>query len=215
MNTASPMPFPRSGVYAITDGPRDDLFAAAEAAIAGGIRVLQYRDGTSDAERRRSEADELGRMCARSGVTFLVCDDIALAGDVRAGVHLTGDHASVAEARAVLGADGIVGVSCFGSLDRARRYRDQGADYVSFGAMYASPTLPDAVPVPHDVLTHAGALDIPVVAIGGITADNAPRLLDAGADLVAAISSIFGARDIQSAARRLADLFDSAPGTAA
>ncbi|URL58057.1 thiamine phosphate synthase [Luteibacter flocculans] len=200
------------GVYAITDGPRDDLFAAVEAALAGGARLLQYRDKTTDAERRRAEADELSRICARYGVPFIVNDDVALARETGGGVHLGYPDGSIAEARAQLGPDAIIGVSCYGSIERARQLQAEGADYLGFGAMYASTTKRHATVVPHDVVTQAKALGLPIVAIGGITPDNAQAVIDAGADYLAVVSAIFSAPDIQTATRRLADLFDPRPG---
>ncbi|WP_413624304.1 thiamine phosphate synthase [Luteibacter sp. Lutesp34] len=196
------------GIYAITDGPRDDLFAAVEAALAGGARLLQYRDKTADAERRRSEADEISRICARYDVPFIVNDDVALARDTGGGVHLGREDVSIAEAREALGPDAIIGVSCYGSIERARQVRTEGADYLAFGAMYPSPTKPHAPVAPHDVLTQAKALGLPVVAIGGIAVDNARVLIDAGADYLAVVSAIFAAPDIQTATRRFADLFE-------
>lgn len=200
------------GVYAITDGPRDDLFAAAEAALAGGARLLQYRDKTTDTERRRAEADELSRICARYGVPFIVNDDVALARETGGGVHLGYPDASIAEARAQLAPDAIIGVSCYGSIERARQLQAEGADYLGFGAMYASTTKRHATVISHDVVTQAKALGLPIVAIGGITADNAQAVIDAGADYLAVVSAIFSAPDIQTATRRLADLFDPRPG---
>lgn len=196
------------GIYAITDGPRDDLFAAVEATLAGGARLLQYRDKTADAERRRSEADEISRICARYDVPFIVNDDVALARDTGGGVHLGREDVSIAEARAALGPDAIIGVSCYGSIERARQLQGEGADYLAFGAMYPSPTKPHAPVAPHDVLTQAKALGLPIVAIGGITVDNARVLIDAGADYLAVVSAIFAAPDIQTATRRFADLFE-------
>jgi thiamine-phosphate pyrophosphorylase len=203
---------PGKGVYAITDGPRDDLFAAAEAALAGGVRILQYRDKTQDTSRRRAEATELSSMCARYEVPFIVNDDVPLALETGGGVHLGREDVSIAEARAVLGSDAIIGVACYGSLERARQLKDEGANYLAFGATYPSPTKPWAPVAPHDLLTQVAALGLPVVAIGGITPDNGRVLIDAGADYLAAVSAIFAAPDIQTAARRFANLFDPQPG---
>ncbi|NII55041.1 thiamine phosphate synthase [Luteibacter sp. SG786] len=208
MTTLIRSPLSGKGIYAITDGPRDDLFAAVEAALAGGARLLQYRDKTGDAERRRAEADEISRICARYDVPFIVNDDVALARDTGGGVHLGREDVSIAEARAALGPDAIIGVSCYGSIERARQLQGEGADYLAFGAMYPSPTKPHAPIAPHDVLTQAKALGLPIVAIGGITVDNARVLIDAGADYLAVVSAIFAAPDIQTATRRFADLFE-------
>jgi thiamine-phosphate pyrophosphorylase len=212
MTTLLRLPLTGKCVYAITDGPRDDLFAAVEAALAGGARLLQYRDKTTDAARRRSEADDISRMCARHDVPFIVNDDVALAGETGGGVHLGREDVSIAEARAELGADAIIGVSCYGSIERARQLHTEGADYLAFGAMYPSTTKPHAPVAPHDVLTQVRALGLPVVAVGGISVDNARAVIDAGADYIAVVSAIFAAPDIQTATRRFADLFDPRPG---
>jgi thiamine-phosphate pyrophosphorylase len=212
MTTLLRSPLIGKGVYAITDGPRDDLFAAVEAALAGGARLLQYRDKTADAARRLSEADEISRICARYDVPFIVNDDVALARETGGGVHLGREDVSIAEARAALGADAIIGVSCYGSIERARQLHAEGADYLAFGAMYPSTTKPHAPVAPHDVLTQARSLGLPVVAIGGISVDNAQPVIDAGADYIAVVSAIFAAPDIQTATRRFAELFDPRPG---
>ncbi|UPG93955.1 thiamine phosphate synthase [Luteibacter aegosomatissinici] len=201
------------GVYAITDGPRDDLFAAVEAALAGGARMLQYRDKTTDKARRSQEAAELASICARYEVPLIINDDVGLAKECgAAGVHLGVQDVSIAEARAALGPEAIIGVSCYGSLERAAQMRDEGADYLGFGAMYPSRTKPHAPVTTHDVLTQATRLGLPVVAIGGLTPDNTKPVIDAGADYVAVVSAIFAAPDIQAATRRFADLFDARPG---
>ncbi|WP_369930980.1 thiamine phosphate synthase [Xanthomonas sp. NCPPB 2632] len=200
------------GVYAITDGPRDDLFAAVEAALAGGVRMLQYRDKTADADRRRIEADEISRLCAHHDVPFIVNDDVPLALATGGGVHLGREDVSIAEARAVLGRDAIIGVSCYGSLERAQQLAAEGADYLAFGAMYPSTTKPHAPVASNDVLTQVARLGLPVVAVGGITPDNGRVLLEAGADYIAVVSAIFAADDIQTAARQFAGLFDPHPG---
>ncbi|WP_043692097.1 thiamine phosphate synthase [Luteibacter sp. 9133] len=200
------------GVYVITDGPRDDLFAAVEAALAGGARMLQYRDKSTDADRRRREADEISRLCALHDVPFIVNDDVPLALATGGGVHLGREDVSIAEARAELGPDAIIGVSCYGSLERAKQLAGEGANYLAFGAMYPSTTKPHAPVAPHDVLTQVTLLGLPVVAIGGITPDNGRVLIEAGADYLAVVSAVFAAPDIQAATRRFADLFDSRPG---
>ncbi|MGN6518977.1 MAG: thiamine phosphate synthase [Dokdonella sp.] len=200
------------GLYAISDGPRADLREACAAALEGGARLLQYRDKTADAPRRLAEARALQALCARHGVPLIVNDDVDLAAAVgAAGVHLGEDDAEPAEARARLGAQAIVGVSCYDSLERARHYAAAGADYLAFGAFFASPTKPHARVASPRLLREAKAFGLPLVAIGGITHDNAHGLIDAGADAVAVISALFGARDVRAAARRFSDLFESDP----
>jgi thiamine-phosphate pyrophosphorylase len=206
--SASP-PFPR-GLYAISDGPRADLVAVCAAALEGGARVLQYRDKTTDAARRLDEARALRTLCLRHGVPLIVNDDVELAVAAGAdGVHLGEDDASIDEARARLGANAIIGVSCYDSLARARQFAAAGANYLAFGAFFPSPTKPHArLATPH-LLREAKSLDLPLVAIGGITPENAPMVIDAGADAVAVVSAVFARADIAAQARRFARLFTS------
>ncbi len=198
------------GLYAITDGPRGDLLVAAEAALAGGARMLQYRDKSTDPVRRHTEAMTLQTLCQAHGVPLIINDDIALAAAVgAAGVHLGERDADIATARTRLGPDSIIGASCYDSLSRARQLAAAGADYLAFGAFHLSPTKPHARHASPTLLRDAAALGLPRVAIGGITPDNGGALIDAGADLLAVISGVFGAADVRAAARRYADLFES------
>jgi thiamine-phosphate pyrophosphorylase len=199
---------PRSGLYAITDGPRRDLLPAVEAALRGGAAVLQYRDKTRDALRRIEEARKLCELCARCQVPLIINDDIELARAVgAAGVHLGRDDGEIALARARLGPHAIIGVSCYDSLARASELVAAGPDYLAFGAFYPSPTKPNAKQAAPNLLRDAKALGLSLVAIGGITPDNAPPLLDAGADFLAVISGIFASGDPEAAARKYAALF--------
>lgn len=208
-------PFPRlSGLYAISDGPRPDLLDACAAALEGGAAVLQYRDKTGGHERRLREAHALQALCARHGVPLIVNDDIGLAAAIgAAGVHLGEGDAPIGEARTRLGRDAIIGVSCYDSSERARQFAALGADYLAFGAFFPSPTKPGARAAAPHLLRDAKALGVPLVAIGGITHDNAPVLIEAGADAVAIISALFGAPDVRAAARRFADLFEMPPAS--
>lgn len=196
------------GLYAITNGPRLDLGEAVSAALAGGACVIQYRDKTTNHDRREAEAAMLARICAVQSIPLIINDDIDLA--LRcgaAGVHLGSNDDNAKTARTRLGNDAIIGISCYVSLDRARRAVDEGASYVAFGAFHPSPTKPHAPHARLAILIEARSLGVPVVAIGGITPDNASELIDAGADCVAVISSLFDAPDIEAAARRLSQLF--------
>lgn len=196
------------GLYAITDGPRDDLVEVCAAALAGGAAILQYRDKTTDAARRWREATALQALCARHGVPLIINDDVELAMQVgAAGVHLGEDDAVFGSARARLGADAIIGVSCYDSLERARQFAAVGADYLAFGAFFASPTKPQARSATLQLLRDAKSLGLPLVAIGGITPDNGPALIEAGADAVAVVSALFARTDIAAEARRFAHLF--------
>lgn len=206
--TFSKTALPRFGLYAITDGPRADLIVAAQAALRGGAAVLQYRDKTDATERRTSEATALLELCRRHGVPLIVNDDVELAAAIGAdGVHLGADDDSITAARARLGGEAIIGVSCYASLERARAAAATGADYLAFGAFFASPTKPAAVRANIELLQAAKPLGLPLVAIGGITPDNTQPLIAAGADFVAAISGIFRGGDPAEAAHRYAALF--------
>lgn len=199
---------PRSGLYAITDGPRTDLIDAVAAALRGGAALIQYRDKSDDAMRRHAEAGALVRLCAVHGAPLIVNDDVELAAACEAaGVHLGEDDADVAHARAVLGPQALVGVSCYDSLERARTAAAAGADYLAFGAFYPSPTKPRARRASLELLHAARPLGLPLVAIGGITPDNAKPLIEAGANFVAVVSGVFAAADPEAAARTYAQAF--------
>jgi thiamine-phosphate pyrophosphorylase len=200
--------FPARGLYAITDGPRADLVGACTAALEGGAAVLQYRDKTSDHACRRDEARALAALCTRHRMPLIVNDDVELAAGIgAAGVHLGEHDADIAAARSRLGNGAIIGVSCYDSLERARDLAAAGADYLAFGAFFPSPTKPQARRATPDLLRAARAFGKPLVAIGGITPDNAADLIAAGADFVAVVSGVFGQPDVTDAARRYASLF--------
>lgn len=184
------------GLYAITSGSSDHLFDAVDSALRGGARVIQYREKTNDRARRLSEALAIAELCESYRVPLIINDDIHLAMEIEgAGVHLGRNDSDIASARARLGATRIIGVSCYDSPERARDAAAAGADYIAFGAFFTSPTKPHAPRASLDLLRAAKQFGLPVVAIGGITPDNARLLIDAGADYVAAISSVFGLPD--------------------
>lgn len=200
------------GLYAITDAlliPNDRLMAAVEQAILGGARLIQYRDKSHDAARRLAQAGALNELCQRHAVPLIINDDVELVAQVgAAGVHVGKDDPAFAIARACLGKNALIGVSCYDRLDLALEAARAGADYVAFGAFFPSPTKPTEIRASVALLRKArAALSVPIVAIGGITPDNAPLLLDVGADALAVVSGVFGQPDIQAAARRYANLF--------
>ncbi|MDE3210326.1 MAG: thiamine phosphate synthase [Pseudomonadota bacterium] len=198
----------RGGLYAITDGPRADILDVVAAALEGGARVLQYLDETTDAARRLAEASAIGQLCRAHDVPLLIHEDVSLAQAVGAsGVHLASAGEDMARARAVLGPASIIGVACRGSLENARIAARAGANYISFGAFFPSPTKPLAPRAPLELLRQSAGFGVPRVAIGGITPDNGGVLLAAGAEYLASISAVFGGRDVRHAAQRLSDLF--------
>lgn len=199
---------PRNGIYAITDGRSGHLVEQVEQALAGGVAMLQYRDLTSDASRRLTEATALATLCDRYDVPLVIDHDVDLAKAVgAAGVHLGQTDGDPAQARLALGTDAIVGVSCYASAELAIAAARAGASYVSFGAFFPSPTKPGAGRAPLELLKATADLGVPRVAIGGITIDNAGLLVDAGADFLATVSALFDARDTRTAAAQLASLF--------
>ena len=200
---------PRRGLYALTpDNPADDgvLLARVVAAIEGGAALVQYRDKSASADDRRRRATALVSACNRRGVPLIVNDAVELAADIgAAGVHIGRDDGDIDAARVLLGAARIIGVSCYDSLALARAAVAAGADYVAFGSCYVSATKPQARPCPITVLQQAAAeLPVPIVAIGGITAENAQALLSAGASLLAVIGALFDKIDVTAAARAFA-----------
>lgn len=207
------MPEFPGGVYAITPETPDTgrLLARVEAALAGGVAAVQYRDKSDDVARRHEQASELVALCRRFGVPLIVNDDLRLADLADAdGVHLGRDDGSVREARIILGKGRLVDTSCYQNLDLAQAAQAAGADYVAFGSFFASPTKPAAGRADADLLRAAARLiRIPIVAIGGITPANAPQLLDAGADSLAVLSALFDAPDIRAAAHALNQLFET------
>jgi thiamine-phosphate pyrophosphorylase len=200
-----------SGLYVITTataGGSEELLWRAEAALTGGARVLQYRDKSDDHARRLREASALAVLCRRHRALFIVNDDVELAARAGAGgVHVGRDDRGVAEARARLGAQALIGASCYDSLAHAEAATAAGADYLAFGSFYPSTIKPGAPrPVPA-LLGQARRFGLPLIAIGGITADNAAPLIAAGADAVAVISSVFLADDPAAASARFQPLF--------
>ncbi len=188
------------GLYGLTpDGLAPEALARlVERALDGGLRCLQYRNKTAAPAEARAQAAALAALCRRYGATFIVNDGVALAQAVDAdGVHLGEHDCALAQARHVLGPGKLIGISCYDSLERAAEAQAGGADYVAFGAVFASATKPQARRVDIAVIARARArLRLPIVAIGGIRPDNAPALLAAGVDAIAVASGLFEAPDV-------------------
>ena len=203
---------PIRGLYAVTPDLADTalLVAKVGAVLAGGACWLQYRNKVADSDARREQAGALLRLCRRHDAALIVNDDVELAREIDAdGVHVGAEDAAIPAARARLGRGKLVGASCYDDLQRARAAVAQGADYVAFGSFFASSVKPGAVRAPLSLLPAAHELGLSVVAIGGITLDNAGELIAAGADAIAVISALFAAPDPQAAARRFCELFQS------
>jgi len=201
-----------AGLYAITPDPTDaapPLTERVEQAIAGGARLIQYRDKGMDHRQRRDQAAALLAVCRAAGVPLIVNDDLELAREVGAdGVHLGRDDDDPRTARQRFGDGAIIGVSCYDDLSLSVAAEAAGADYVAFGSFFPSPTKPHAVRPDPTILTQARlSLRIPLVAIGGITPQNGSLLIAAGAQMLAVITGVFAQPDIAAAARAYTNLF--------
>jgi len=200
------------GLYAITDARVTDpkqIVRAVEQALLGGARLVQYRDKGDDDARRAETAGRLRRLTRTHGALLIINDDVELAAQSGAdGVHIGRHDAALREARARLGREAIIGVSCYNQFQLAQQAVAAGADYVAFGRFFPSRTKPDAVPADLDLLCRAKReLDVPVAAIGGIGIDNAAPLVAAGADMLAVVDGLFAQADIRAAAERFRALF--------
>ncbi|MDH3354115.1 MAG: thiamine phosphate synthase [Chromatiales bacterium] len=203
------------GLYAITDSGLigESLIDSVEATIHGGACVIQYRDKSVDQQRRVEEATALKQLCRHHDVLFVINDDLELAAQISAdGLHIGQDDGSLLEARQQLGEDAIIGISCYNSLELAIAAQEEGADYVAFGRFFSSNTKPDAVAADIALLERAKeSIKLPVVAIGGITAENGAQLVEAGADMLAVISDIFDrptVSEITAASQRFQPIFN-------
>ncbi|MGE5027809.1 MAG: thiamine phosphate synthase [Betaproteobacteria bacterium] len=201
-----------SGLYAITPECADtaSLLLKTRHALEGGARLVQYRNKGDDVALRHEQASELLVLCRRFHVPLIINDDVRLADLTGAdGIHLGRDDSNIRQARLILGPDKIIGVSCYNNLQRALEAETEGANYVAFGSFFASLTKPGATAAPLSLLHEAKqCLRIPVVAIGGVSPDNAATLVEAGADAVAVVSALFDSDDIRAAAFRFAVLFE-------
>ncbi len=200
-----------NGLYAVTPDSADtaDLSRRCVMALAGGARLLQYRNKVADSATRLAQAHALRAITREYGAVLIVNDDPWLAAEVDAdGVHLGAGDSKVAVARTVLGAGKLIGASCYNRMSLAVDAVGAGADYVAFGAFFASSVKPGAVKAEMGLLrTAKHELGVPIVAIGGINAQNGAALIEGGADALAVISAVFDANDIASAARDLKELF--------
>jgi thiamine-phosphate pyrophosphorylase len=206
-----------AGLYALTPDLDDTatLVAKVAAALAGGARAIQYRNKSASPELRREQAQALARLTSARGGLYIVNDDPELARDVDAdGVHVGEDDATIIAAREIVGADRLVGVSCYNDLSCAEAAVAAGADYIAFGSFFPSATKPGARRADVSLLARAASLGVPRVAIGGITPENASVLVAAGADALAVITSVFD-HDDDAEIARAAEAFVSAMGVIA
>lgn len=194
-------------LYAITDEgclKGRDLFEQAELALQGGVTCLQLRDKNMDTDTLAETASELLKICRRYGVPLIVNDNYSAALKSGAdGVHVGIDDAPVAEIRRIAGKDFIIGATAK-TVEQAVRAEKAGADYIGVGAVFPSPTKKNAIRItPSQLREIASSVEIPAVAIGGITADNAGEIKDCGQCGIAVVSAVFAADDVRSAAEKL------------
>jgi thiamine-phosphate pyrophosphorylase len=201
-----------NGLYAITDPTLlggEVLLTAVEDALANGVRILQYRDKLRPLASKVAEASRLQSLCRKHGATFLVNDDIDLCQAVNAdGVHLGQNDTSVIEARRRLGPQAVIGVSCHNSPELVAAAERDGASYVALGRFYPSLTKPDAPQARiNDLRRIRAQTNLPIAAIGGITAENGSELLTAGADMLAVVHYLFSTPDVAIRTKALMRLF--------
>lgn len=199
------------GLYLVTPNWDDTekLLVLTGQALQAGAALVQYRHKDAEPALRREQASALLALCRWHKVPLVINDHVALCQDIDAdGVHVGGTDASVASVRRTLGRGKIVGASCYGDIGLARNAQRRGASYVAFGGFYPSVVKVYPVTTPQDIVSQAKAeLKVPVVVIGGMTAPNAAPLVARGADMVAAISSVYQAPDAASAVRGFTALF--------
>jgi thiamine-phosphate pyrophosphorylase len=199
------------GLYLVTPNWDDTerLLAVTEQALGAGVALLQYRHKDASPALRAEQGAALLALCRRHGVPLIINDHVDLCQALDAdGIHVGGTDAALAAVRAALGPDKIVGASCYGDLPRALAAQAAGASYVAFGGFYPSRVKQYAVTTAPSIVNEARAvITVPSVVIGGMTPDNAAPLVARGADMVAAISSVYLADDPAAAVRSFRSLF--------
>ena len=201
------------GLYAITPDIADTdlLLAKVEAALQGGINMLQYRNKTANHKLQTQQARELLPMCRHYNAPLIINDSVKLCLTLDAdGVHLGADDDNLADVMARLGSGKILGASCYNRFDLALQAQKAGASYVAFGACFSSSTKPNAPVAGLDLFTRAKTeLAVPCVAIGGITLENAAKLIESGADAIAVIGALFNAVDIAKTSQQFTQMFQA------
>lgn len=202
-----------AGLYGITDDRLlgdTNLLSSAESALSAGCKILQYRSKIKEWEKQKEQASGLQRLCEEYQAPLIINDSVELCLEVNAaGVHLGKTDKSLSQAREILGPNKIIGVTCHDSVDAAIKADSEGADYAAFGRFFESNTKPEAIPADIEVLTKAKEkLSIPIVAIGGINAENGASLIKAGADMLAVIHAIFATDQVAEQTAKLVKLFD-------
>ena len=184
------------GLYVIADAEcigKFDILSKTQTVLSAGVKIIQYRDKINSASDRKVIAEQLQRLTKKHHCLLLINDDVELALSVKAdGVHLGKSDASIDNARKILGKDKIIGASCYADINNAKPAIDASADYIAFGSFFPSTIKPLAPKANIELIKRAKQeFEIPVCTIGGITPQNATTLLNAGADMIAVISSVF------------------------
>ena len=201
-------------LYAVTDRSwlnGETLYAQVEKALKGGVTFVQLREKALDEQAFLEEAKEIQKLCAQYHVPFVINDNVEIAAQIGAdGVHVGQSDMEAGDVREKLGPDRIIGVSAQ-TVEQAVRAQERGADYLGVGAVFPTGSKADAVEVSHEtVRAITEAVDIPVIAIGGITKDNVSELSGTGICGIAVISAIFAQTDIEGAARVLKERIEAA-----
>ncbi len=199
------------GLYVITDTalmPEARFMTMLEEALEGGARIVQMRDKRKPDIAMFERAVQIRELCQQYDALFIVNDHVELAAECGAhGVHIGEDDHDYNNAKKLINS-GIIGVSCYNDIERACKMADAGADYVAFGSFFPSTVKPGARRADVTLLKEsARLLDLPICAIGGITAERAGGLINSGADMIAVISDIWTAPSISKRARQYSELF--------
>ncbi len=202
------------GLYVITDKkliPRNRFIETVEKAVRGGTRIIQLREKDAPEEEIIRLGKGLLEITRRYRIPLIINDSPEIAKEVGAdGVHLGKEDLEISDARRILGSEGIIGVSCYGDIERGLWAEREGADYLAFGTPFFTPTKPERKPTPFEVVREAKRKikTIPIFAIGGITKDNVASVLETGVDGIAVITAVFNSGDPEDAARSLAEFFE-------
>jgi len=199
------------GLYAITPDLADlnTLIQKTKLAIEGGAFMVQYRSKIHDRDVKMQQCAAILRICREYDIPCIVNDDVEICRVLKAdGVHLGENDDNIAEVRAILGEDSIIGSSCYDQLNRAKQAQKEGASYVAFGAVFPTPTKPNAPRATLELLREAKSeIQIPIVAIGGITMNNAHDVIETGVDAIAVITSLYESNSIKETAETFNTMF--------
>jgi len=204
------------GLYVITDQqlmPAERFCSMAEAALSAGARLIQYRDKSRDTDKRLEQAQQLRRLCNQYNALLVINDDIELTRQSEAdGIHIGKDDAALSDVRRQLGADYMIGVSCYNDSELAQRAIENGADYIAFGSFFGSQIKPDAPRASTSLIAQIKSThSTPICCIGGINRKNCGELISQGADMLAVISDVFDTADDDEIKQRCREFIQQLP----